>query len=144
MKQLDEELKKLNEEYDSIQGENGSIQSEIMHLKDINRQYVRQINEQESTASEENEGSIGEIHSMYQDLFLNDMKKELTQAQQKLVDAKQEQSLVQREITTLKKEHANLEATLNRYRVMVREISDTVPKELNDILEDQDTINTFI
>ena len=115
-----------------------------MHLKDINRQYVRQINEQESTASEENEGSIGEIHSMYQDLFLNDMKKELTQAQQKLVDAKQEQSLVQREITTLKKEHANLEATLNRYRVMVREISDTVPKELNDILEDQDTINTFI
>lgn len=36
-----------------------------MHLKDINWQYVKQINEQESTASEENEGSIGEIHSMY-------------------------------------------------------------------------------
>lgn len=80
MKQLDEELKRLNEEYEVIQTENGEIQAEILHLKDINKQYVRQINEQDSTASEENDGNLSEIHSMYQDLFLNDMKKELTTA----------------------------------------------------------------
>jgi len=51
-----------------------------LHYKELNKQYVKQINEQESTASEENDNSIGEIHSMYQDLFLADMKKELTSA----------------------------------------------------------------
>ena len=49
-----------------------------------------------------NETSVGEIHSMYQDLFLTDMKKEVEDAQSELKQFKQETNTANREITTLK------------------------------------------
>ena len=70
-----------------------------------------------------NETSVGEIHSMYQDLFLTDMKKEVEDAQSELKQFKQETNTANREITILKKEQAHLQATLKRYRKMVQEMS---------------------
>jgi paraquat-inducible protein B len=70
-----------------------------------------------------NQTSVGEIHSMYQDLFLTDMKKEVEDAQSELKQWKVETNTANREITILKKEQAQLEATLKRYRKMVQEMS---------------------
>lgn len=38
------------------------------------------------------EGNIGEIHSLYQDLFLTDIKQEVEKAQTELKTVKQEQT----------------------------------------------------
>ena len=63
------------------------------------------------------ESSIGEIHSLYQDLFLTDIKQEVSKAQEELKTCKQEQTQAQREIIALRKENAGLGATLKRYRL---------------------------
>lgn len=94
----------------------------------MNKKYLKDINGSESTTTDENHGKISEIHTMYQELFLNDMKKDLESSQLKLTEVKMEQTSVSWEIITLKKEHSNLEATLNRYRNMVKEISETIPE----------------
>lgn len=60
---------------------------------------------------------------MYQDLFLTDMKREVEDAQSKLKLCKQETNLANREIVILRKEQAQLQATLKRYRKMVQEMS---------------------
>lgn len=70
-----------------------------------------------------NEISVGEIHSMYQDLFLTDMKREVEDAQTELKQWKQETNVANHEINALKKEHLQLQATLKRYRKMVQEMS---------------------
>lgn len=70
-----------------------------------------------------NQTSVGEIHSMYQDLFLTDMKKEVEDAQAELSQWKQETNSANREITLLKKEQAQLQATLKRNWKMVQEMS---------------------
>lgn len=70
-----------------------------------------------------NETSVGEIHSMYQDLFLTDMKREVEDAQSELKQCKQESNTTNREINILRKEQAQLQATLKRYRKMVQEMS---------------------
>lgn len=62
------------------------------------------------------ESSIGEIHSLYQDLFLTDIKQEVEKAQSELKSCKQEQNTAQREMDRLRKENAGLAATLKRYR----------------------------
>jgi hypothetical protein len=49
--------------------------------------------------------NIGEIHSLYQDLFLTDIKKEVETAQSELKMCKQEQNTAQREMIMLKKEN---------------------------------------
>ena len=70
-----------------------------------------------------NETSVGDIHSMYQDLFLSDMKKEVEDAQSEFQQSKQETNSAQREISILKKEQSQLQATLKRYRNTVQEMS---------------------
>ena len=69
------------------------------------------------------ESSIGEIHSLYQDLFLTDIKTEVEKAQAELKSCKQEQSGAQREITQLRRENAGLGATLKRYRGMLQDLT---------------------
>jgi len=62
------------------------------------------------------ESNIGEIHSLYQDLFLTDIKQEVEKAQSELKSCKQEQNNAQRAMLVLKKENSALGATLKRYR----------------------------
>ena len=50
--------------------------------------------------------SVGDIHSLYQDLFLTDIKKQVETAQHELKTVKQEQNTAQREYAGLKKENA--------------------------------------
>ena len=52
------------------------------------------------------ESSVGDIHSLYQDLFLTDIKKEVETAQHELKSCKLEQNNAQREHTNLRKENA--------------------------------------
>ena len=69
-----------------------------------------------SSASKNTESNIGEIHYLYQDLFLTDIKQEVEKAQKELKSCKQEQNNAQREMATLKKQNTQLNATLKRYR----------------------------
>lgn len=69
------------------------------------------------------ESSIGEIHSLYQDLFLTDIKQEVERAQMDLKSCKQEQSTAQREIIQLRRENAGLAATLKRHRQELQELT---------------------
>lgn len=69
------------------------------------------------------ESSIGEIHSLYQDLFLTDIKQEVEQAQSELKSCKQEQNTAQRDMDKLRKENAGLGATLKRYRQMLQDLT---------------------
>ena len=70
----------------------------------------------ESAAAKLQESSVGDIHSLYQDLFLTDIKREVENAQHELKSCKLEQNNAQREFTALKKENSQLNATLKRYR----------------------------
>lgn len=74
------------------------------------------------------ESSVGDIHSMYQDLFLTDIKREVEHAQKELKQCKQEQNNANREFTSLKKENAQLHATLKRYRLQLQDLSTSYPK----------------
>ena len=76
-----------------------------------------------SAAVKMQENSVGEIHSLYQDLFLTDIKKEVETAQLELKNTKQEQNSVQRQYAVLKKENTQLQATLKRYRRQLQELS---------------------
>ena len=67
--------------------------------------------------------SAGDIHSLYQDLFLTDIKKQVESAQNELKTCKKEQSQAQRECNDLKKENAQLNATLKRYRKQLQELT---------------------
>ena len=69
------------------------------------------------------ESSIGEIHSLYQDLFLTDIKQEVEKAQEELKSCKQEQSQTQRDIIALRRENAGLNATLKRYRQQLQDLT---------------------
>ena len=66
---------------------------------------------------------MGDIHSLYQDLFLTDIKKEVENAQHELKSCKMEQNNAQREFNVLRKENAQLHATLKRYRIQLQELS---------------------
>jgi hypothetical protein len=52
------------------------------------------------------DSNIGEIHSLYQDLFLTDIKQEVEKAQTDLKNCKQEQNNSQRDMMNLKRENA--------------------------------------
>jgi hypothetical protein len=49
--------------------------------------------------------NLGDIHSLYQDLFLTDIKKEVEDAQSELKVCKQDQNNAAIELTALKREN---------------------------------------
>jgi hypothetical protein len=59
---------------------------------------------------------LADIHELYQDLFLTDIRQEVEQAQSELKQCKTEQNNAQIDYAKLKKDNINLNATLNRYR----------------------------
>lgn len=69
------------------------------------------------------ESNIGEIHSLYQDLFLTDIKDEVERAQVELKSCKQEQNTAHRNMTYLKKENAVLGTTLKRQRQTLQDLT---------------------
>ena len=77
------------------------------------------------------ESNIGEIHSLYQDLFLTDIKQEVEKAQSELKSCKQEQNNAQRNMLNLKKENSALTATLKRYRQMLQDLTNQKRGGLN-------------
>lgn len=58
-----------------------------------------------STGGAGTTSSIGEIHSLYQDLFLTDIKQEVEQAQNELKSCKQEQNTAKRDLQALKRDN---------------------------------------
>ena len=77
------------------------------------------------------DSSVGDIHSLYQDLFLTDIKKEVEQAQQQLKTCKQEQNTANFEYQQLKKENQQLNATLKRYRKLLQDLTNEQKLTLN-------------
>ena len=141
--ELEAEMSSLDTEYSQLQEENSQLQSEANHMKKVNQSLLQeQQSAGEASTTDgaeenpiENAPSVGEIHSMYQDLFLADMKKEVQEAQEKLSQTKKESMDANREIQRLRKEQAKLEATLNRYRGMANKYSK--PKAA-PVMEDDD------
>ena len=68
---------------------------------------------------EASNSQVGEIHSLYQDLFLTDIKKEVETAKMELKSSKKEQNEAHRELQQLKRDNTQLTATLKRYRRML-------------------------
>lgn len=118
MKELEEELSIYDQEYSNLERENIRLAAEQNHMKGVNKKLFERISNQAENTADEDEGSneqeetIGEIHLMYQDLFLSDMKKEVEDAHVNLTNVKADSMSVSRDIAGLKKEQANLEATL--------------------------------
>ena len=127
MKQLEAQLKGLDDEYEILKEENEELVEQNNYMKDINKKLFMKMRDAENVEDIEvnsgndnnqenpkretittnnmdfiNETSVGEIHSMYQDLFLTDMKKEVEDAQSELKQFKQETNTANREITILK------------------------------------------
>jgi len=53
-------------------------------------------------------GQLAEIHSLYQDLFLTDIRREVESAQTELKECKKEQNTAQIELAKLKRDNINL------------------------------------
>lgn len=73
--------------------------SQIQHSQAASTQQSVQNNEGGSNKN------IGEIHSLYQELFLTDIKKEVETAQTELKQCKYEKNNAQREMVQLKREN---------------------------------------
>ena len=103
-------------EYERYQVENEELKEQHEDIKAKNKMLFEQLTQGGTSASTEgpsglnDHGSleagsdptgaanIGEIHSLYQDLFLTDIKKEVESAQSELKQCKQEQNTAQREM----------------------------------------------
>ena len=102
-------------------------------LTDYNNSDLPSSQKTSNPAAVQESGNIGEIHSLYQELFLTDIKKEVESAQTELKQSKQEQNTAQREMAGLKKENQQLHATLKRYRKMLQELTNSKKEELSGI-----------
>ena len=109
----------MDRDYERMQLENEHLKDKQSELKTVNKQLFDQM----PLSSAEPSQTVGEIHSLYQDLFLTDIKREVESAQTELKQCKQEQNSAQREMTTLKKENQQLNATIKRYRKMLQDMS---------------------
>ncbi|CAI2381202.1 unnamed protein product [Moneuplotes crassus] len=151
IKQLEAQAKALDEEYDTLKTDNQELIDQNNYMKDVNKKLFMKmrdnddLNDTSTDQPEEtkcgdtpktdlkggmstnmdflNQVSVGEVHSMYQDLFLTDMKKEVEDAQEELNQCKKETNSAYREIKKLKKEQTQLQQTLKRYWKSVQEIS---------------------
>ena len=60
--------------------------------------------------------TFGELHSIYQDLFLTDMKKEMSRAHDRISQIQEKHETAQEEIGSLRKNNMSLNSTVKRYR----------------------------
>ena len=67
-------------------------------------------------------GDATKIHSLYQDLYLTDLKNDLGEAEGNLSQEKQRTLQLQRLVTKYKKELATAKKTITNYRKIVTEM----------------------
>ena len=74
-------------------------------------------------------------------MFLTDIRKEVESAQTELKHCKQATNSANREIVSLRKENGQLQATLKRYRKMVRELNQS---KHNSAISPSDSASYFL
>jgi len=67
------------------------------------------------------------IHSLYQDLFLTDLKKDLHEAESEIMSQKQKYNGAIRDVSEMKREIASYQGIVRRYRKMVAELQRKTP-----------------
>ena len=137
--ELDDETARLTEEQTQINEESESIKHETKAL------FARVATEQESKLLQteapavsqlpvQKSEELGEIHSLYTDLFLTDIRQDVQAAQLEMKQCKQEQREADLILAKLKHENINLMVQLKRYKKNVQGVAMPEKANPNDYL----------
>ena len=99
--------------------------SDLIKVEQLERQ-VKELTEELSNMKQANKklldekGFAGsELHSLYQSLFITDMKQQMTDMTEGINKFRSEKQQISKEYESIKKENVQLQASIKRYRMMV-------------------------
>jgi hypothetical protein len=94
---------------DRLHSENFKLKEDLEKLREANRAILK--NQQP--------GAVGEIHYLYQDLFLTDMKRQVDSASDEVLSYRTESEAYKQELEVMRRDYGMMQATLRRYRELV-------------------------
>lgn len=99
--------------------------ADLLRIEQLERQ-VKDLADQLNTMKEMNKNLLeekgfggGEVHALYQDLFITDMKQQMNDMNNDISKFRSQKEQIRKEFESVKKENGQLHATVKRYRTML-------------------------
>ena len=99
--------------------------ADALRIEQLERQ-VKELSEQLISMKDMNKSLLedkgfggGEVHALYQDLFITDMKQQMTDLNHDVTKFRSQKEQMRKEFESIKKENGQLQATVKRYRTML-------------------------
>jgi hypothetical protein len=93
---------------EKLRTDNNKLREDLEKMRELNRSLVQ-----------EQSGSVSEIHYMYQDLFITDMKRQMESVSEEALNYRSQTETCKRELELLRRDYGMMQATLRRYRELV-------------------------
>ena len=99
--------------------------ADLLRIEQLERQ-VKDFSDQLTSMKEMNKSLLedkgfggGEVHALYQDLFITDMKQQMSDLSHDVTKFRSQKEQMRKEFDSIKKENGQLQATVKRYRSML-------------------------
>lgn len=106
---LEQQQKEDMATIDRLRAENIRLRDELEKMREVSKGMLQK----------QEDGPFGEIHYMYQDLFLTDMKRQVDSASEEALNYRFQTESCKRELELMKRDYGMMQATLRRYRELV-------------------------
>lgn len=120
--------------------------ADLLRIEQLERQ-VKDLTEQLESMKHANRGLLedkgfagGELHALYQNLFITDMKQQMTDMSQDITRFRSQKEILRKEYESIKKENGQLLATIKRYRAI---LSSTLKKNISNSAESVEASSVF-
>jgi regulator of replication initiation timing len=120
--------------------------ADLLRIEQLERQ-VKDLMQQLETMKQANKSLLeekgfdgGELHALYQNLFITDMKQQMTDMSNDISRFRSQKEQLRKEYESVKKENGQLQATIKRYRVI---LSNALKKPISASVESVEASSVF-
>lgn len=120
--------------------------ADMLRIEQLEKQ-VKDLTEQLDSMKYANKGLLedkgfagGELHALYQNLFITDMKQQMNDMSNDITRFRSQKEQIRKEYESVKKENTQLQATIKRYRSI---LSNTLKKNTSHSVESVEASSVF-
>lgn len=92
-----------------LRAENAQLKEDLEKMRELNKGLLKK----------QQVGPVSEIHYMYQDLFVTDLKRQMDSVSEEALSYRFQTETCKRELELLRRDYSMMQATLRRYRELV-------------------------
>ncbi|OMJ88835.1 hypothetical protein SteCoe_9135 [Stentor coeruleus] len=120
--------------------------ADLLRIEQLERQ-VKDLEEQLNTMKQMNKNLLedkgfgsGDVHALYQDLFITDMKHQMNDMNNDISKFRSQREQIKLELDSVRKENGQLQATVKRYRVLLSNALKKNQNTLNESIGDTSSV----